>query len=343
MEDFTKEFTEGSDWRQLIVGGMQGIATGTMAEIDKVVSGFINTESKYNTELSQKIEDLDNKLKIVDLESTFEDATKAVDDMKQAILELIDTVEAIPNVERTITYKAVYEGDGDVSPAKKADTKSVNFSTNGPVIGIDNEKQLSGGIFNDAKEADSYINASGDGEISLRAIEDLKKDSKYFNGYYIVKGDTILGGPYENNGEAQNKQVSLFKSGEQDTEIITGEELFDKIEFDELSKVKKYANGGIVDYTGPAWVDGTPTNPEAFLSVEDTRNIQTLTNILGSILAPTSSPSSVEKSEVKSGDTNIEIHIDVEQISDDYDVDQMLDVIQQRISEASEGNVTIVK
>lgn len=33
----------------------------------------------------------------------------------------------------------------------------------------------------------------------------------------------------------------------------------------------QYANGGLVDYTGPAWVDGTKEKPEAFLNAEDTR------------------------------------------------------------------------
>lgn len=33
----------------------------------------------------------------------------------------------------------------------------------------------------------------------------------------------------------------------------------------------QYDNGGLVDYTGPAWVDGTKAKPEAFLSAEDTR------------------------------------------------------------------------
>ena len=35
-------------------------------------------------------------------------------------------------------------------------------------------------------------------------------------------------------------------------------------------KVKKYKTGGLVDYTGPAWVDGSKTKPEAFLSASDT-------------------------------------------------------------------------
>ena len=33
---------------------------------------------------------------------------------------------------------------------------------------------------------------------------------------------------------------------------------------------KKYETGGLVDYTGPAWVDGTKSKPEAFLSASDT-------------------------------------------------------------------------
>jgi hypothetical protein len=31
---------------------------------------------------------------------------------------------------------------------------------------------------------------------------------------------------------------------------------------------KKYKEGGLVNYTGPAWVDGTPGNPEAFLNAD---------------------------------------------------------------------------
>jgi hypothetical protein len=34
--------------------------------------------------------------------------------------------------------------------------------------------------------------------------------------------------------------------------------------------IKKYAQGGLVDYTGPAWVDGSKSKPEAFLSAKDT-------------------------------------------------------------------------
>lgn len=41
-----------------------------------------------------------------------------------------------------------------------------------------------------------------------------------------------------------------------------------------------YAQGGIVDYTGPAWVDGTKTKPEAFLNPYQTEQIAALANNL---------------------------------------------------------------
>ena len=37
-----------------------------------------------------------------------------------------------------------------------------------------------------------------------------------------------------------------------------------------------YEKGGLVDFTGPAWVDGTPSHPEAFLSAYDTETIRGL-------------------------------------------------------------------
>lgn len=43
-----------------------------------------------------------------------------------------------------------------------------------------------------------------------------------------------------------------------------------------------YASGGIVDYTGPAWVDGNKTHPEAFLSAYQTQQIGELARILDS-------------------------------------------------------------
>lgn len=46
------------------------------------------------------------------------------------------------------------------------------------------------------------------------------------------------------------------------------------------SDIKAYKNGGLVDYTGLAWVDGSKGNPEAFLDSEDRQNLVNLTDFL---------------------------------------------------------------
>lgn len=42
----------------------------------------------------------------------------------------------------------------------------------------------------------------------------------------------------------------------------------------------RFASGGVVDYTGPAWVDGTKTKPEAFLNSYQTKQIAALAEAL---------------------------------------------------------------
>lgn len=49
------------------------------------------------------------------------------------------------------------------------------------------------------------------------------------------------------------------------------------------SNVKKYKLGGLVDYTGLAQVDGTPTRPEAFLNADDTSMMTALIDTLRKI------------------------------------------------------------
>lgn len=45
-------------------------------------------------------------------------------------------------------------------------------------------------------------------------------------------------------------------------------------------KAARYKEGGLVDYTGLAWVDGVKSKPEAFLDAEDTQNIASLRDML---------------------------------------------------------------
>ena len=92
---------------------------------------------------------------------------------------------------------------------------------------------------------------------------------------------------------------------------------------------KKYAQGGLVDYTGPAWVDGTKSKPEAFLSSEDTERIGAAAKLLATIPQLMHNNTNTTSSNI--GDTSIEIHINVESLGNDYDVDRLAERIKQDI------------
>ena len=107
----------------------------------------------------------------------------------------------------------------------------------------------------------------------------------------------------------------------------------------------KYAQGGLVPYTGPAWVDGTPSRPEAFLSADDTERIGQLTQLLENIPFFNSTIPSDNISTTNIGDTTIEVNITIENVSSDYDVDQAVERVKQDIVSAARytGSNVILK
>lgn len=94
-------------------------------------------------------------------------------------------------------------------------------------------------------------------------------------------------------------------------------------------KLKKYALGGIADFTGPAWLDGTKSKPELILSAKDTQNFIALKDILASLMGGEGSKAQ------STGDNYFDIHINVDELGSDYDVDQLVTRIKQKIYEDS--------
>lgn len=82
-----------------------------------------------------------------------------------------------------------------------------------------------------------------------------------------------------------------------------------------------YASGGYVDYTGPAWVDGNKTHPEAFLSAYQTEQIGALAKSLD--------PSTVNNATTNSNVTFGSINFNVASMSSAADGKKALDVFVQ--------------
>lgn len=87
-----------------------------------------------------------------------------------------------------------------------------------------------------------------------------------------------------------------------------------------------YKKGGLADFTGPAWLDGTKSKPEIVLNQRDTQNFLALKDILSNVMQGTNNLSSKV-----SGDNYYEINIAVDELSNDYDVDKLATKIKTMI------------
>ena len=101
-------------------------------------------------------------------------------------------------------------------------------------------------------------------------------------------------------------------------------------------KWNTFAVGGLASYTGPAWLDGTPTKPELVLNAQDTKNFIALKDVLSH--AVNSAGSTSQENAV------YDIDINVDHINSDYDVDKIAKRVQNIIVEKSSyRNVTQVR
>ena len=99
-----------------------------------------------------------------------------------------------------------------------------------------------------------------------------------------------------------------------------------------LEGIKKkygvYKTGGLADFTGPAWLDGTKTKPEYVLNADQTERFFSLVDVLEGLDAN-------EKPSQSTQEVTVDIDINVEKISSDYDVEQMANKIRKILYEDS--------
>lgn len=100
-----------------------------------------------------------------------------------------------------------------------------------------------------------------------------------------------------------------------------------------------YKTGGIADFTGPAWLDGSKSNPELILNARDTENFIALKDILSSIM----DRKGLQNNTQSVGDIYFNIDINVDEISSDYDVEDLSRKIKQELTDsAMYRNVNLV-
>jgi hypothetical protein len=94
----------------------------------------------------------------------------------------------------------------------------------------------------------------------------------------------------------------------------------------------KYASGGLVDYTGPAWVDGSSTRPEAFLSADDTELMRGMLDSMSYVKTHAYS-SNIDSSMFTGGGMSIE-NLDITITEAEFKEDADYEKVAQRVGEA---------
>lgn len=184
----------------------------------------------------------------------------------------------------------------------------------------------------------------GDSIFNFKDIQGGKEDRGlvgYDNKYYqlLAKGGEKLENmPNEGNdlsiylassGPLGEKKLYLNNGGTWYGLGATGLESR-KGDYDALYNILKgkirFKTGGLADFTGPAWLDGTPSKPEYILNAAQTERFFSLIDVLENYNKDNGSTKS-------SGDNYFDINISVEKIEDDYSVEQMADKIRRMIYE----------
>ncbi len=98
----------------------------------------------------------------------------------------------------------------------------------------------------------------------------------------------------------------------------------------------QYKTGGLADFTGPAWLDGTPSKPEYILNAAQTERFFSLVDVLEGI-------STKQMDNKSTGDNYFDIEINVEKLENDYDVERVAEKIRSMIYEdATYRNVNAI-
>ena len=105
--------------------------------------------------------------------------------------------------------------------------------------------------------------------------------------------------------------------------------------------LKTFASGGLANFTGPAWLDGTSSKPELVLNAQDTKNFIMLKDVLSGFIG---NISTLAGRYAHGAGSTFEININVDKITSDYDVDKMAERVKKIIvKDASYRNVTQVR
>lgn len=255
-------------------------------------------------------------------QETWDNAKEKFDETAKEIEQLELDLKDAEN-SALISHQATMEAMVEASTSGMLDVSTYAIAQLAKIEGIDWTDEEAVKTWATEK---GYINSKNIGNAAFNNAYEQETGEE---SPYLSKGYTVNWG----GGGSLNNSHS-FGTEEEANSFKAKLDAANKGTYGWNSTVKPFAfaEGGLVNYTGPAWVDGTKSRPESFLSAEDTERIGTAAKLLSDIPALQSSNYGNQISS-NVGETNVEIHLNIDGISSDYDVDQMMNRIKQSLTD----------
>ena len=327
LNEYGETFTSASEYMALQAMDSTSqigdyIVEKTTVTAEEVASTIASTAETFTTEVTRAYNET-TKTFVDDMNKASEALATARAELADAYNKLCDCAAAadaaaealrkqqeLENRPKTGSYVLQYKDD------------------NGTVI---HTERISAEDYNNGDYSDSYTYWKGN--TSYRA--DLDESSIQYSTEEIKKLSTGTTNGVSASGSMTSESKVYGPYLPEDTNQDGQVNIADTVTTMQKKARKKYATGGIVDYTGWAWVDGTPSKPEGFLNAEDTENIGNAARILADIpwLNMTSNNGNVTNNSI--GGTSVVVNLNVDKITSEVDVEEMVEMVKDAVVEAA--------
>lgn len=291
-----------NSWNDMLMD-MHGQIKTYWDEVEQIIAGGDDTIIAFLKENSADYKAA-GKLQA---EAYVDEWRKQLDDLKKALKE-VNAEISVPN------YSTIDKGTGSSSGGGGGSGGSSSSKTEVYTV-----KDAAGNTYTSTRlgTAKAYASQAADRNPPAVVIDPSGKIIETYTGSRDSTGG-IMGTIVSTIAPTVNAGITAAKTGIDNLIAgVTG------------NTVKKYATGGMADYTGPAWLDGTKSNPERILSPYQTKLFDEMIKVLQRIdtISVPGVPAYGETGKANSAYNVGDIIVNVDRLESDADYEEMAEKI----------------